>query len=57
MRRKNIAGEDKVPVDLLKEMGDSGLKIMTSLVIKIDMSGDWPNEFLDVIMIALRHKN
>jgi len=57
MRRKNIAGEDIVPVDLLKEMGDSGLKIMTSLVIKIDMSGDWPNEFLDVIMIALRHKN
>ena len=53
MRRKNIAGEDIVPVDLLKEMGDSGLKIMTSLVIKIDMSGDWPNKFLDVIMIAL----
>ena len=32
---------------------DSGLKIMTALVNKIYVSGDWPKNFLDVTMIAL----
>ena len=38
-------------------VGDSGLKIMTALVNKIYMSGDWPKDFLDVTMIALPKKN
>ena len=33
------------------------LKIMTPLVNKIYMSGDWPKDFLDVTMIALPKKN
>ena len=56
MRRKKATGDD-IPVYLLKEMGDSGLKIMTALVNKIYMSGDWPKDFLDVTMIALPKKN
>jgi hypothetical protein len=32
-------GNDNIPVNLLKEVGDSGLKIMTALVNKIEMSG------------------
>ena len=39
MRRKKATG-DNIPVDLLKELGDSGLKIITALVNKIYMSGD-----------------
>ena len=35
MRRKKATGDDNIPVDLLKELGDSGLKIMTALVNKI----------------------
>ena len=44
-------------VDLPKELGDNGLKIMTVLVNNIYMSGDWPKDFLDVTMIALPKKN
>ena len=41
----------------MKELGGSGLKIMTALVKNIYMSGDWPKYFLDVTMIALPKKN
>ena len=47
----------KAKADLLKELGDSGLKIMTALVNKIYMNGDWPKDFLDVTMISLPKKN
>ena len=40
-RRKKATGDDNISVDLLKELGDSGLKIMTALVNKIYMNGDW----------------
>ena len=57
MRRKKATRDYNIPVDLLKEMGDNELKIMTALVNKIHMSGDWPKDFLDVTMIALPKKN
>ena len=37
MRRHKTTGDDDMSVDLLKELGDSGLKIMTALVNKIYM--------------------
>ena len=40
MRRKKATWDDNIPVDLLRELGDSGLKIITALVNKIYMSGD-----------------
>ena len=40
MQRKKATGDNNIPVDLLKELGDNGLKIMTTLVNKIYMSGD-----------------
>ena len=33
------------------------MKIMTALVNKVYMSGDWPKEFLDITTIALPKKN
>ena len=33
MRRKKATGDDNIPLDLLKELGDNGLKIMTALEI------------------------
>ena len=56
MRRKNATEDFYIPVDLLKELGDSRLKIMTALVNKINMSGDQPKDFLDVTMTALPKK-
>jgi hypothetical protein len=32
------------------------MKIMTALINKIYMSGDWPKDFLDIKMIALPKK-
>ena len=52
MGRKKATRYDNIPVDLLKELGDSGLKIITALVNKIYMSGDWPRDFLNVTIIA-----
>ena len=57
MQRKKATGDDNIPVDLLKELRDNGLKIITALVNKIYMSGAWPNDFVDVTMIALAKKN
>ena len=42
LRRSKVTGDDNIN----KKLGDSGLKIMTVLVNKIYMSGDWPKEFL-----------
>ena len=53
LRRKKVTRNDNIPAMLLKELGDSGLKIMTALVNKIYMNGD----FLDVTIIALPKKN
>ena len=57
MQRKKATGDDNILVNLLKELEDSGLKILTALVNKIYISGDWPKDFLDVTMIALPKKN
>ena len=57
MRRKKATGDDNILVDWLKWLGDRGLKIITALVNKIYMSGDWAKDFLDVTMIALTKKN
>ena len=57
VRRKKATGDEKIPVALLKEIGDSRLKIMTALVNKIYMSRDLSKNFIDVTMIALLMKN
>ena len=54
--RKKFTGDDNIPDDLLKDLGDNGFKIMIVLANKIYMSGDWPKNFLDVMMIALPKK-
>ena len=57
MRRKKTTGDYNIPVDLLKELGYIGSKIMTALVNKIYMSRDLSKNFIDVTMIALLMKN
>ena len=54
---KKATIHDNIPVHLPKGLGNNGLKIMTVLVNKIYMRGDWPKDFLDVTMIALPKKN
>ena len=56
MRNKKATGDDDVPGDVLKLFGGGGLKIMTKLIENIYETGEWPKDFTEVTMIALKKK-
>jgi hypothetical protein len=41
---------------VLKLLGENGLKIMTKLINNIYETGEWPKDFTEVTMIALKKK-
>jgi hypothetical protein len=43
MDKKNT--DNGVPVDVLKLLGEDGLKLMTQLINNIYESGEWPKDF------------
>lgn len=45
--------DDDVHGDVFKS---SGLKLVTLLIISIYKTGDWPNDFICVAVVALRKK-
>ena len=55
MRNKKAIG-DNVPGDVLKLFGEGGLKIMKTLINTIYEIGEWPKDFTEVTMIALKKK-
>ena len=56
MRNKKTKGDDDVPADVLKLLGDGGLKIMMKLINTIYATGEWPKDFMGVTKIALKKK-
>ena len=56
MKRGKATGDDEIPVDILKLMGESGIDALTKLINRIYDSGEWPNDFLEVTMIPLPKK-
>jgi len=56
MRNKKATGDDDAPGDVLKVLGEGGLKIMTKLINTIYETGEWPKDFTEVTMIALKKK-
>ena len=56
MRNKKATGDDDVPADVLKLLGDGGLKIMKKVINTIYEAGEWPKDFMEVTMIALKKK-
>ena len=56
MRNKKATGDDDVPGDVLKLFGEGGLKIMTKLINTNYETGEWPKDFTEVTMIALKKK-
>jgi hypothetical protein len=42
--------------DVLKLSGKDGLKIMTKLINTINETGEWPKDFTEVTVIALKKK-
>ena len=41
-----------LPGDVLKLLGEGGLKIMATLINTIYETGEWPRDFTEVTMIA-----
>ena len=56
-RNKKATGDD-VPEDVLRLLGEGGLKIITKLIITNCETGEWPMDFTEVTrtMIALKKK-
>ena len=56
MRNKKATGDDDVPGDVLKLLGEGGLKIMTKFISTVYETGEWPKDFTEVTIIALKKK-
>ena len=55
-RKRKTIGDGEVPGDVLKLLGEGGLKILTKLVNTIYETGEWPKDFTEVTIIALKKK-
>jgi hypothetical protein len=56
IRNKKATGDDDVSGDVLKLLGEDGLKIMIKLINTIYETGEWPKDFTEVTMIRRSHK-
>jgi hypothetical protein len=56
MRDKKATGDDDVPGDVLKLLGEDGLRLKTQLINSTYVTGEWPTDFIEVTMIALKKK-
>ena len=56
IRNKKATGDDDVPADVLKLLGEAGLKIMKKLINTIYQTGEWPKDITEVTLIALNKK-
>jgi hypothetical protein len=54
MGDKKAPGDDDVPGDVLKLLGEDGLSLMTQMINSIYVTGEWPKEFTEVTIIALK---
>ena len=54
MWNKKATGYDDVPGNILKLLGEGGLKIMTKLINTLYETGEWPKDFTEVTTIALK---
>lgn len=44
----NTGDDDDVPGDVIKLLGENGLKIVTQLITNIYETGEWPQDFTQV---------
>jgi len=56
MRNRKATGDDDIPGDVLKLLGKGGLKILKKLSNTTYNTGEWPQDFTEVTMIALKKK-
>jgi len=56
MRTRKAKGDNEVPGDVLKLLGEGGLKILTKLINTIYETGEWSKDFTEFTMSALKKK-
>ena len=56
MRNRKATGDYDIPGDVPKLLGEGGLKILKKLSNTIYNTGEWPQDFTEVTMIALKKK-
>jgi len=56
LRNKKATGDDDIPGEVLKLLGEDGLKIVTKLTNTIYGTGEWPKDFPEDTMIGLKKK-
>jgi hypothetical protein len=56
IRDKKATGDDDVPGDVLKLLGENGLKLMKQLINSMYVTGEWPRDFIEFTMIVLKKK-
>ena len=56
MTNRKATGDDDIPGDVGKLLGEGGLQILTTLINTIYETGEWPKDFTEVTMIALKKK-
>jgi hypothetical protein len=56
IRNKKATGDDDVPGDVLKLLGEGGLKIIKKLINTKYENGEWPKDFKEITMIAFKMK-
>jgi hypothetical protein len=54
IRNKKATGDDHVPAEALKLLGDDGLNVLTQLIYNIYESGERSNDFSEVTMVTLK---
>jgi hypothetical protein len=53
---KKTARDDDIPKDVLKLLGEYGLRLITQLINNIHQAGEWHKDCIEVIMTALKMK-
>jgi len=56
LRNNKATGDGDVPGDVLNLLGGVGLKIMIKLINTTYETGEWPKNFTEFKMIALKYK-
>jgi hypothetical protein len=56
VRDKEATGDDDVPGDVLEVLGKDGVGLLTYLINCIYETGEWPKDFIEVTMIALKKR-
>jgi hypothetical protein len=56
IKHKRPIADDDVPGVVLTLLGEDGIKIMTQLTNNTYPTGQWPKDFIEVTMIALKKR-